>query len=244
MGRLCYNQAMPAREKQPKSAFGELLRRLRHRERMSQEEFAARLGVSASQYGRYERGAQLPPVQTLEAMADALGVDSSEWLEVAGYEPEEATEELPVPLPREAESGYVPRPSDSKLPVLGTLHGGLVCMPEEEPPSEYFPCLEEHAKVADGVVRIVGDSLHPLILEGDYVAIKKTPTAQPGQIVVARVGDDGDVVMKRYVGRRKGKVILESVNPMYPPIQADKIEILAVVVWQHRTGDTLRKFGR
>jgi len=199
------------------------------------ESFAARAGISVGYLGRLQRGL-VPRREKIVEIATALGEDPAEWLEAAGYAEDEegGGQELPVPLPREAESGYVPRPSDSKLPVLGTLHGGLVCMPEEE----------EHAKVADGVVRIVGDSLHPLILEGDYVAIKKTPTAQPGQIVVARVGDDGDVVMKRYVGRRKGKVILESVNPMYPPIQADKIEILGVVVWQHRTGDTLRKFGR
>jgi phage repressor protein C with HTH and peptisase S24 domain len=51
-------------------------------------------------------------------------------------------------------------------------------------------------------------------------------------------------LLKRYAGKRGGQVLLESVNPVYPPIEPDSIEIIGVVVWQHRPKDTLRSFGR
>ena len=72
----------------------------------------------------------VPEHSKIVEMTRESGEDPGGWLEAAGYGEEEGeAPEPPVPLPLEAESGYVPRPSDSALPVLGTLRGGVMCMP-------------------------------------------------------------------------------------------------------------------
>jgi transcriptional regulator with XRE-family HTH domain len=54
--------------------FGERLRTLRIQKNLSQQEFADMFGVSAVQYGRYERGASLPAAEMLKRMTSVLGV--------------------------------------------------------------------------------------------------------------------------------------------------------------------------
>jgi len=197
---------------------------------------AGRLEISPSYLSQIEHGL-VPERAVLERLAAAAGENADEWVQAAGYE---TTPDDP-PLIREASESYQARPSDAQLPLAGILKGGSMIHAEEEP-GEVFPCLQEHAAQADYVVRIEGDSLYPLVLPGDYVAVRKTSSASPGDIVVARLGDE--TLVKRYVGRQSGKIMLESVNPVYPPIDAGEAEIIGVVVWQHRPKATFRSFGR
>jgi repressor LexA len=82
------------------------------------------------------------------------------------------------------------------------------------------------------------------VLAGDYLAVRKANVARQGDLVIARIGDSGETVVKRYAGKREGVVVLESVNPSYPPIRAAEVEIVGVVVWQHRPLESLRGFGK
>lgn len=56
------------------------------------------------------------------------------------------------------------------------------------------------------------------ILDGDLLAVHRTPVARQGQIVVARLGDE--VMVKRFE-RRGHKVRLLPDNPDFEPIQID-----------------------
>ena len=56
------------------------------------------------------------------------------------------------------------------------------------------------------------------ILDGDLLAVHRTPEAQNGQIVVARLGDE--VTVKRFK-RDKHLVSLLPENPQYQPIKID-----------------------
>ena len=64
------------------------------------------------------------------------------------------------------------------------------------------------------------------ILDGDLLAVHRSPTADNGQIVVARLQDE--VTVKRL--RRTGQVVyLEAENPDFPAIEVDlKQETLAL----------------
>jgi repressor LexA len=64
------------------------------------------------------------------------------------------------------------------------------------------------------VLEVDGDSMiNAGILSGDYVVIRKTDTAQSGEIVVALV-DDETATLKRL--RKKGaSIALEAANPNY-----------------------------
>jgi phage repressor protein C with HTH and peptisase S24 domain len=108
----------------------------------------------------------------------------------------------------------------------------------EENGGEFYPCLEEHSKIADYVVKVEGDSMWPAIIAGDYIAVKKAQTAQPGDIVVVKIDDS--TYVKRLQKLQRGKMILASINPIYPPIETAKGEIVGIIAWLHRTPDALK----
>ena len=57
------------------SRFSDMLAYLRKREKLSQTELAARLGLSRSTVAMYEKGVREPKFETLEAIADIFNVD-------------------------------------------------------------------------------------------------------------------------------------------------------------------------
>ena len=64
------------------------------------------------------------------------------------------------------------------------------------------------------------------ILDGDKVIVRPQPTADDGQIVVARIEDEATV--KRLL-RRNGQVWLMPENDNYAPIDGTNAEIIGVV---------------
>ena len=210
------------------------------RTNLSLSDIAEKLGVDYMTILRLRQGRRIKPV-TIALFAEIVGEDPAELVDIAYPELAKAIRREPVSIPGAGEPQPL-HPSTARLPVAGTLRGGVLTGAEEEP-GEYMPCLPEHAALADFVVRIEGDSLWPLVLPGDYIAIRKTSTVRPGDLVVVKVGDEQTVV-KRFGGRREGKVILESINPIYPPIHAEHAEIVGVAAWVHRTAETVRRFGR
>jgi repressor LexA len=86
-------------------------------------------------------------------------------------------------------------------------------------------------------LRIVGESMiEDGIFDGDYVFVKKTPMARPGEIVVAMI--DGEATVKRYFP--EGDVIrLQPANANMRPIMVRKddfksVDIIGVVVGVYR----------
>lgn len=78
------------------------------------------------------------------------------------------------------------------------------------------------------LLRVRGESMiDAAILDGDWVAVRKQPDAEDGEIVVAMI--DGDATVKT-LRRADGRVLLMPQNPVYPPIPADKARILGKVV--------------
>jgi phage repressor protein C with HTH and peptisase S24 domain len=78
-----------------------------------------------------------------------------------------------------------------------------VALPPELPSGRYV------------ALRVVGDSMTPLLHSGDVVLVDLDGTAAAGAVVVARHPEHGYVVKR--VGRpRPGGLPLESLNPAYP----------------------------
>ena len=76
-------------------------------------------------------------------------------------------------------------------------------------------------------LRVRGDSMiNAGILEGDKVVVRPQPTADNGQIVVARIEDEATV--KRLL-RRNGQVWLMPENDAYSPIDGTYAQIIGVV---------------
>ena len=76
-------------------------------------------------------------------------------------------------------------------------------------------------------LRVRGDSMiNAGILSGDKVVVRPQPSADDGQIVVARIEDEATVKRLR---RRSGQIWLMPENDNYSPIDGTNAEIIGVV---------------
>lgn len=112
-------------------------------------------------------------------------------------------------------------PDDAGLPVIGRVAAGSPILASEhiedrvELPAGFFQ------PRADFLLRVHGDSMKDVgILDGDLLAVHKTPEAANGQIVVARIDDE--VTVKRFQRTRaRNKVLLLPENEDFDPIEVD-----------------------
>jgi repressor LexA len=106
-----------------------------------------------------------------------------------------------------------------ELPVIGRVAAGAPMLAEENVQARYQIDPNLFTPRADYLLRVRGMSMRDAgILEGDLVAVHKTPEARSGQIVIARLGDE--VTVKR-LRRRGHSVQLEPENPEFEPIEVD-----------------------
>lgn len=76
-------------------------------------------------------------------------------------------------------------------------------------------------------LRVRGDSMiNAGIFSGDKVVVRPQSTADDGQIVVARIGEEATVKRLR---RRSGEIWLLPENENYPPIDGSEAEIIGIV---------------
>ncbi|HEY2396492.1 MAG TPA: transcriptional repressor LexA [Rudaea sp.] len=108
------------------------------------------------------------------------------------------------------------RPEYLRLPVLGRVAGGAPIGNDGGDDAQMLVDSSCFAQTPDYFLRVQGDSMRDDgIFDGDLVAVKQTPTARIGQIVVARI--DGELTIKRLklIGAR---IALLPRNPDYAPI--------------------------
>lgn len=112
-------------------------------------------------------------------------------------------------------------PEDTGLPIVGRVAAGAPILATEhiedrvEVPADFF------RPRADYLLRVSGDSMINVgIFDGDLLAVHKTPDANNGEIVVARVEDE--VTVKRLQrGRQKHRITLLPENDDYQAIEVD-----------------------
>ena len=76
-------------------------------------------------------------------------------------------------------------------------------------------------------LRVRGESMIGAgILDGDKVVVRPQSTAQDGQIVVARIGDEATV---KRLSMRRGHAWLMPENPAFEPIDGADAEIVGLV---------------
>jgi phage repressor protein C with HTH and peptisase S24 domain len=81
-------------------------------------------------------------------------------------------------------------------------------------------------------ILVAGDSMEPLLRDGDEILVDRTPRPLRDGVHVVRVGDS--LLVKRVQTGVPGRVVLESQNPAYRPIELapDEVEIVGRVVWK------------
>lgn len=105
------------------------------------------------------------------------------------------------------------------LPIVGRVAAGNPILAEQHI-EDYSP-IAAHAfrPKADYLLRVRGLSMRDAgILDGDLLAVKRSRTAENGQIVVARLEDE--VTVKRF-RQRGSRVKLLAANPDFADIEVD-----------------------
>lgn len=110
-----------------------------------------------------------------------------------------------------------------QIPVVGVVTAGLPILALEN---------QEGTIAWEGdpscfALRVRGDSMiGAAILDGDMVVVRPQSTADDGQIVVARIGDEATV---KRLSRRNGVILLMPENENYDPIDGAEAEIIGLV---------------
>lgn len=156
------------------------------------------------------------------------------FLGVGEEELREAQENSYVKLPRrrdETEWVEVPR-----LDLGAAAGAGRV--PGDEAAFDIFRFsrrwLEEQglARAELSAIRVEGDSMEPLLNDGDEILVDRAPRALRDGIHVVRLGET--LMVKRVASAGPGRVALLSQNFAYPPVEvaAEEVEIIGRVVWK------------
>lgn len=102
------------------------------------------------------------------------------------------------------------------VPLVGRVAAGSPILAAEHVEREIGIEPALFAQTPDYLLRVRGLSMRDAgILDGDLLAVKKTPDARNGQIVVARLGDE--VTVKR-LSRSGNRIELLPENPDFQPI--------------------------
>lgn len=110
-----------------------------------------------------------------------------------------------------------------QIPVIGVVTAGVPILAFEN---------QEGTIPWDGdpscfALLVRGDSMiNAGILNGDKVVVRPQPTANDGQIVVARLEDEATV---KRLSRRNGQIWLLPENDNYDPIDGSEAEIIGIV---------------
>ncbi len=110
-----------------------------------------------------------------------------------------------------------------QIPVVGVVTAGVPILAFEN---------QEGTMAWDGdpgcfALRVRGDSMMGAgILDGDKVVVRPQQTANDGQIVVARIGDEATV---KRLSRKNGQVWLLPENDAYEPIDGKDAELIGIV---------------
>ena len=107
------------------------------------------------------------------------------------------------------------------LPIVGRVAAGSPILAEQHIEDRASIPANFFSPAADYLLRVHGDSMIDVgIFDGDLLAVHRTPTANNGEIVVARI--DNEVTVKRLKrGSDPSRLTLLAENQEFAPIEVD-----------------------
>jgi len=112
-----------------------------------------------------------------------------------------------------------------RIPVLGAVPCGIPSEAVEYLDSEEWEEISEQLSRSGKFygLKVKGDSMSPLISEGDVLIIQATPDAESGSVVIVKVNGE-EACCKRILKQDEG-IVLQSFNPSYEPMYFNKEDI-------------------
>ena len=237
-------------------SFGEQLRKRREELHLSRNELADTLGISRSAIGNYETGVSTPKEEVLLQLFDALQVDPNylysgsyrhafhfseeerrlveryRSLPLTGRQTVTALVEALDSFQSELEHQRTPAQSPRQIPLYRSPAAAGFAAPVFMEDYELIDVTGEVPPGAELAVRIQGDSMAPLIADGDLVYVNHDPLKN-GDVGIFCV--DGDMLCKQYYRDPLGMVYLFSLNRKRAEMD---------VVFHQGSGRSLTCFGR
>lgn len=198
----------------------------------SQPLLAKRTGIAQSTVGRILRGESNATSHNLKAIAEAFGIE----VDLLYADPQGFLTIIEMKKPGDRPSrgdvmtqmGAVAVRPAREVPIVGTTQGG--------PPDRIW--LETGHPVGHGDqyvevatsdphaygLRVVGDSMAPRIMEGEWIVVEPSVEPHPGDEVVVRTVD-GEVMVKVFVARNGDTIILDSINQAFKRITKNVAEL-------------------
>jgi SOS-response transcriptional repressor LexA len=186
---------------------------------LSQAELAKACGWgSQSRIGNYEKDIREPSIDDLRTIARALKIGLGELLPIGNQSSApELSNVLPVAQP---ERLY-------RYPVVSEVQAGAwtdAVQPYEPGAEDQFELTDYQARGPAFWLRVNGDSMTsltpPSIPEGCFVLVDTGLTAQPGDLVVAKLDTEEKATFKKLVSDA-GQLYLKPLNPAYRVIPID-----------------------
>ena len=186
---------------------GEVIRQLRLRSGLSQEELAYKMGYTdRSSISRIEKGDMKLTQDKIMEFSTLFKVSP---LVILGMEE------------------YIP--PKTQVPVYGRVAAGI--------PIEAIENIIDYEDIPDtwsgtfGAMRVKGDSMAPRILDGDTIIVKRQDDADSGDIGVAIINGQ-DATVKKLIKHPDG-ITLQAFNPAYEPMYFSKenMEEIPVTIW-------------
>lgn len=177
---------------------------------ISQRKLAQMLNWNPSNLVRIEKGRVTPSLKTIEEIAEKLDVPISVLINKKEIPPQVAVVSF-------ASAGEAVNFTDQDYPQRGGM---------------YFIDRPADFSDPDGFgIEVSGDSMVPKYEDGQVVLVDTRKKPQSGDYAVIGLMN-GDKYVKRY-REAQGMVILESVNPLYPPVivQREEIRFAYKIVW-------------
>lgn len=189
---------------------GERVRDRREELGMSQEDLATRLGYkSRSSINKIEMGINNLTQPKIVAIAAALNTTPAY---IMGWEEEEKE------LAQKSIKGI-------RIPVVGNVRAGIPIDAIEEI-LDHEEITPEMAASGDYFgLQVKGDSMVPIIMEGDVVIVRQQEDAECGETVIALINGD-EATVKKLIKYEDGGIALVAANPLYQPLRFTNQEII------------------
>ena len=163
------------------------------------------LGFNKSAVSTWCNGTRLPRMDKVDALARYFNIKRSDLIEERKK--------------RSSNVELIHMGQTVRIPVYGRIPAGV--------PLEAIEDIEDYidvdARIADGkellALKVIGNSMYPKYLDGDYVLIQRQPDGESGQDCAVRV-NGCDVTLKRVIKQTDG-IMLQPINPEYEPKKYD-----------------------
>ena len=150
------------------------------------------LGFKYTTFADWYNGNIYPRIDKIEMLANYFRIEKSDLIEM------KSNSEVPI----------------NKIPILGTVKAGYDWLAEENiidyiTIKENIPNLKEYY-----ALKVTGDSMLPLLSEGDLVIVHDQDDVESGQTAIVLINGD-EATVKKVIKTNDG-IELHAMNPYYP----------------------------